>query len=385
MKVAIVITRLNIGGATPMAIGLADGLRQFGHDTLIVAGTAEPGEGTLDHEAEARGIRLERLPSLRRNPHPRDLAAFWSLVRLFRRWRPDIVLTHMSKAGALGRVAAKLVGIPAVHTYHGKGFHVFKQKWKEQSALASERLLAKLGAGSIVVSEIQRREFAALGIDTPSRLKMIHYGLQLQPFLDAAAAGRPLRAELAVRDGAVLVGVVGRVVGIKGQDVFIGAAARLAPRFPQARFLIVGDGADRAELERLAERLGVGGPAGTVQFLGWRRDIPQVLASLDVVVLPTTFDFEGVPVSVIEALAVGRPVVAAEVGGVAEAVQHGKTGLLVPPRDEQALADAIARMIDDPEGAAAMGQAGQALARRLFAVDRFLKEHDRYIREVAAR
>jgi glycosyltransferase involved in cell wall biosynthesis len=381
MKVAIVITRLNIGGATPMAIGLADGLRKFDHETMIVTGTPEPGEGTLEHEAEALGIRVERIPALRRNPHPRDVVALWSLVGIFRRWRPDLVLTHMSKAGALGRAAARLAGVPAVHTYHGKGFHVFKQRWKERSALASERLLARLGAGSIVVSEIQRKEFVELGIDRPERLKMIHYGLALDPFLEAAGKGRPLRIELGAPDDAVLVGVVGRVIGIKGQDVFIRAAARLSPRFPRARFLIVGDGADRSAFEQLAASLG----ANAVQFLGWRRDIPSVLASLDVVVLPTTFDFEGVPVSVIEALAVACPVVATDVGGVREAVRNGQTGLLVPPRDDAALAEAIARMIESPETAAAMGHAGQTLVKTLFGVDRFLREHDKYIREVAAR
>lgn len=378
MRVAVVITRLNIGGATPIAIALADKLREFGHETLLVTGTPEPGEGSLDHDAEARGVNLVRIPSLRRNPHPDDLRAFMALWRVLRSWRPDIVLTHMSKAGALGRMAAKLLGIPAIHTYHGKGFHVFGQKWKENAALASERLLAKLGAGSIVVSEIQRREFEALGIDRPERLKVIHYGVPLERFLSAVGR-RPLRDELGIAPEVRLVGVVGRVVNIKGQDVFIKAAARLAPRFPNVRFLIVGDGVDRARYEALAAQLGVG---ATVSFLGWRRDIPEIFASLDIVVLPTTFDFEGVPVSVIEALAVARPVVATEVGGVAEAVRHGETGLLVPPRDEAALAEAIATMLADPDKAEAMGRAGQALVKEFFPLERFLEQHDRYIREV---
>lgn len=381
MRILSVITRLNIGGASPMVLALTTGLKQFDHETLLVVGTPEPGEGTLEDEARAAGADVTRIPSLRRNPHPvRDAVALTALVRLFRRWRPDVVATHMSKAGALGRIAGALTGVPVVHTYHGKGFHVFNGGLKTSLALNAERLLARISAGTIVVSDVQRKEFQHLRLGDPVRQRVIHYGLPLEPFVAAAQCGAPLRAELGVGPEIKLVGVIGRVIGIKGQDIFIRAARELTHSHPAARFVIVGDGDARALFEALAAEIGIG---HLVTFLGWRRDIPQVLASLDVVVLPTVLDFEGVPVAVIEALAAARPVVATNVGGVAEVVHDRNTGRLVPARDVAAMAAAIANLLDDPAAAAAMGRRGQQLAQQLFHITRYLKESDAFLREIA--
>jgi glycosyltransferase involved in cell wall biosynthesis len=146
--------------------------------------------------------------------------------------------------------------------------------------------------------------------------------------------------------------------------------------------VLAGDGDARAEFEQLARQLGV---AEMVTFLGWRRDIPAVLAALDVVALPTVMDFEGVPVSVIEALAVGRPVVASAVGGVADAVIHGRTGWLVPPRDPVALAAALTEALNDRQRARAVGMAGRERATGLFGLERFIAETEQYLDEVTRR
>jgi glycosyltransferase involved in cell wall biosynthesis len=381
MRVAIVITRLNIGGASPPVISLAVGLRARGHESVLAVGSPEPGEGSLEGEAARAGATVVKIPSLRRNPHVvRDACALARLVALFREFRPNVVATHMSKAGALGRVAARLTGVPVVvHTYHGKGFDVFPQGWRRSSVLWAERVLARLATGNIVVTAKQQEEFLHLRVSPPHRMRVIRLGLDLGPFFAASRQVGRLRRELGFDDDVLLAGVVARVVAIKGPHVFLGAAARLKERCPNVRFLVVGDGAFRPECEAMAKDLGLG---GSVRFLGWRRDIPEVLSALDLVVLPTVMDFEGTPVALIEALAAGRAVVATDVGGVVDVIRPGQTGLLVPPNDPSALADAMQRLLGDPATRETLGRNGQQLVRGRYSRDRMIAETETYYREL---
>lgn len=386
LRVLNVITRLNIGGATPVVLALADGLQRRGHTALVVAGRPQPSEGNRVDEARARGIEVVEVPTLRRNPHPADdVRTLWALRDLYQHWRPDVVFTHMSKAGALGRLVGWWSGVPTVHTYHGKGFDVFSGPGRAVT-LALERRLARLGAASVVVSDIQREEFLALGIGSPARLRTIRVGVHLAPFVAASAAAasgdRPLRAALGLPADAVLLGVVGRVVAIKGHAYLLRACAALAAARPHLHLAVIGDGDARAEVEALSRRLGL---EARVHFLGWRADIPALTASLDLVVVPTAMDFEGVPLSVIEAQAAARPVIATRVGGVADTVHDGETGWLVPPRDAAALSATIDRVLDAPATATAVGLRAQAHVQRLFGVDRFIDETERLLWDVVHR
>jgi glycosyltransferase involved in cell wall biosynthesis len=286
----------------------------------------------------------------------------------------------MSKAGALGRVAARLAGVKViVHTYHAKAFYVFEKRWQEQATILSERALTRLGSGSIVVSEKQRRDFIALRIDAPDRLRVVRYGLKLEKYLDAASLPRTLRAELGLAANCRLAGVVGRLVNMKGQDVFIRAARELAQRFDDLFFLLVGDGDNRRDYEALVEQLGL---RDRVLFLGWRRDIPYILANLDVVVLPTVNDFEGTPLAVIEALAADKPVVATDVGGVSEVIRDGETGKLIPIKDPDAIVAALSPLLDDPAGAQAMSHRGRELVSRLYREVDMIAATEAYYREL---
>jgi glycosyltransferase involved in cell wall biosynthesis len=381
MRVATVITRLNIGGASPPVISLAGGLSDRGHESVLIVGEPEPGEGSLEDEAVATGARLVKLPDLRRNVDlVRDVRVLWQLVAQFRGFRPDVVATHMSKAGALGRIAARVAGVPVVvHTYHGKGFDVFPRGWRRSSALWIERILARVATGNVVVSDKQEQEFLGLRVAPASRMRVIRYGVDLDPFIRAAEGRGGLRAELGLPEDAMLVGVVARVVAIKGQDVFVRAVAQLGEAWPGVRFLVIGDGPFRPECEALGRTLGVD---GRVRYLGWRRDIPDVLASLDLVALPTVMDFEGTPVALIEALAARRAVVATDVGGVADVIHEGRTGLLVPPGDAAALAAAIGRLLGDAAARDTYGRNGQALVRERHARKRMVDETERYYQEL---
>jgi glycosyltransferase involved in cell wall biosynthesis len=377
MRIVNVITRLNIGGASSPVISLAAGLRKRGHESILVTGVPEPSEGSMEGEAQAAGAPLIRIPELRRNINPaRDLKAFIKLIQVFQNFRPDVVATHMSKAGALGRLAAKLTGVPVIaHTYHGQGFEVFTQRWKEKIVLLLERALARIGTVNIVVSEKQKADFMRLSIGKAQKLRVIRYGLDLHPYLNADPQSRTFRIEMGLPDSVKLIGVVGRLVAIKGHEVFLHATARLAQTYPTAHFLVVGDGERRNDLQSLALALGVG---ERVHFLGWRRDIPTILAGLDVVVLPTILDFEGTPLAVIEALACAKPVVATCVGGVPELVRDGETGLLVPPRDPEALANAMARLLDDAFMGQQLGASGRALVCKVHERERMVDETERW-------
>jgi glycosyltransferase involved in cell wall biosynthesis len=373
MRIINVITRLNIGGASPPVISQAAALKARGHESLLVCGTPQPHEGSMEDDARAEGADVQRIASLRRNPHGvDDPRAFAALTALFRQWRPDVVSTHMSKAGAIGRVAARLAGVPVVvHTYHGKGFHVFSSGAKERVALGMERVLARLSSANVVVSEKQKQEFTTLGI-TPERLAVIRYGLDLDKF--AVASPADLHAELGLSRSVPLVGVIARLVQIKGQDVLLRAAASLRERHPDAHYVIAGDGEARAVYEILTRELQM---MDRVHFLGWRRDVPALLKTLSVVVLPTVLDFEGTPLAVIEAMAAGRPVVATDVGGVAEVVRNGETGLLVPPRDPSALARAIGDQLVNSAAAGRMAARGREFVSSQYRKERMIDETER--------
>jgi glycosyltransferase involved in cell wall biosynthesis len=175
------------------------------------------------------------------------------------------------------------------------------------------------------------------------------------------------------------VGVVGRLVRIKGQEMFIRAAAELARQFDDVFYVLVGGGDSQAEYEALARELGLG---DRVRFTGWRRDIARVLPNLDVVVLPTTNDFEGTPLAVIEALAARRPVVATDVGGVAEVIHDGETGLLVPAHDVAAIVRSVTRMLQDPARAADMADRGRDLVSRLYRETDMVQNTEAFYRQL---
>ena len=230
-----------------------------------------------------------------------------------------------------------------------------------------------------MVSEKQRRDFVDLRIDSPDRLRVVRYGLKLERYLDAPALPRTLRRDLGLPPACRLVGVIGRLLNMKGQDVFIRAAAELAGRFDDLFFVLAGDGDNRRDYEQLVGQLGL---RDRVLFLGWRRDVPNILANLDVVVLPTVNDFEGTPLAVIEALAANRPIVATNVGGVSEVIRDGETGKLIPIKDPQAIVAAVSALLDDPARAKVMSEAGRELVSRLYREADMIAATESYYREL---
>lgn len=384
IRVLRVITRLNVGGPAINAILLSSALDDGAEfRSTLVAGTTAPREGDMLELARARSVEPLVLPALGREISPLDdLVALARVVQLVRRLQPDVVHTHMAKAGTVGRLAARICGVPLiVHTYHGHVFHSYFGKARTRLFLTIERALALGTDRIIVVGDGQRDEIASYGVAPRRKLESIRLGLELTPFLQAEAARGTLRAELGIDAATPLVGIVARLVPIKAHEVFLDAAATVRHKLPDARFVIVGDGERRAELERRVQRLGL---TDSVEFLGWRRDMREVYADLDVVAL--TSRNEGSPVALIEALACARPVVATRVGGVPEVVLDGETGLLVPAQASAALAEAIVRLLRDRPLAERLGAAGRRHVYPRYDSTRLVDDMRRlYLRELAGR
>jgi glycosyltransferase involved in cell wall biosynthesis len=298
-----------------------------------------------------------------------------------REYRPHIVHTHTAKAGTLGRVAARLAGVPVVvHTYHGHVFHGYFSPARTRLFLAVERWLARCTDCLLTVSDTVRQELLSLKISVPERLRVMPLGLDLDRFLVCDSSRGQLRAELGIDPEALLVGMVARLVPIKRHEWFLQAAAEVARRHSRCQFLVVGDGERRAGLERLVHRLALN---SRVHFLGWRQDLERIYADLDLVVL--TSANEGSPVSLIEAMASAKPVVATRVGGVPDLVEDGITGLLVPPENPAALAKAMESLLADSVRRRVFGEAGRERVYPAFSAKRLLRDMDQLYTDLVSR
>jgi len=352
-KVLRVITRLNVGGPAIHTILLTDRLRPD-YDTVLVIGTEARNEGSMIPLADRLGVPVVRVPELRREIDPlHDLVALIKLIGIIRRERPQIVHTHTAKAGFVGRLAAWLCGVPIIiHTFHGHVFRGYFGPRKTKMLLFIERALALVSNQIITVNEEQRAELMGFGIASKQKLISVPLGLELGPLADGPADVHAMRCKWGIPEGVPAVGIVARLVHIKGHELFLAAAAHVHARFPEAYFVIVGDGERRGELEEMARELQI-----PVVFTGWETDLRAVYGALDVICL--TSINEGSPVALIEALAAGKPIVSTNAGGVVDLIKSGENGILINERDPAAFGDAICRLLAEPEQGRAMGAKGK--------------------------
>lgn len=367
-RVIRIIARLNVGGPARHVIWLTEGLRNAGYETLLASGVVPPGEDDMSYLANAAGIEPFVIPEMSREISPRDALTTWKLFRLMLRQRPDLVHTHTAKAGTVGRVAglmyrwltpATLVGKPRpchfVHTYHGHVFHSYYGRLKTRLFLAIERSLARLITDRIVVvSEQQRCEInEVFRVGRSEQFAVIPLGLDLNAFANWQERRPRMRAELRAVEDTTLIGIVGRLTEIKNHRLFLQTAALLKQTSGSSpRFVIIGDGNLRAELEARAKTLKLD---EDVLFLGTRNDPEDFYPALDIVAL-TSLN-EGTPLTLIEAMANARPVIATAVGGVVDLLgstvskADGYTicerGILVESGDAEGFARGLGRLIAD--------------------------------------
>jgi len=381
VKVLRVIARLNMGGPALHVAYLTEGLRKRGYDTTLVAGSLARGEDSMAFVADARGVEIVRIDELGREISPlRDLMATIRLARLIRKERPQILHTHTAKAGTVGRVAALLAGSRrppiVVHTFHG---HVLRGYFGPVRSLFFRLLERWLAAGTtalIAVSPQVRDDLVALGVAPRERFVVIRLGIELDERVAPEQNGRgESRRYLGIPGDRFAVGWIGRMTAVKRTDDVLVAFKRLRDSGVDAMLCMVGDGPDRLQLEQRAHELGV---ARDTVFLGYQEDVAPFYAAFDALVLPS--GNEGTPVTVIEALAAERPVVATRVGGVPDVVRDGEDGFLVEAGATDDLADRLERLARDPALRARMGKRGRERVLPRYAVDRLVDDVDELYR-----
>jgi len=369
IRVMRVIARLNIGGPAIHAILLTAGLDPNRFVSTLVTGVEAAYEGNMLDLAVQKGVQPLVIPQLGREISPlRDWMTLIKLYRLFRDRRPHIVHTHTAKAGTVGRLAARLAGVPVVvHTFHGHVFHDYFGPLQTRVFIGIERFLASLSDRIVTVSDGQRRELADYGVASLDKIAVVPLGFELDALLKCESLRGQLRRELGIPEGMALVGVVARLTAIKNHRLFLDAARLVVEAGQEAMFLVVGDGELRAELEAYVAELGL---AERVIFTGWRRDLSRIYSDLDVVVLSSLN--EGTPVSLIEAMAAAKPVVATRVGGVSDVVLDKKSGYLVQSKDMEGLTGGILALLRAPDKAREMGLAGRAAVHPKYASETLL-------------
>jgi len=353
----------SVGGPALLVVELLRGLDPDRYDLRLAAGAVDAGEADYLELRDAQ-VPLVRIPGLGRSPHPGDdLRALRALVGEMRRFRPDVVHTHTAKAGALGRVAARLAGVPrTVHTFHGHLLHGYFSSRGTAAVRTAERVLARRTDRLVAVGARVRDDLLAAGIGRPEQYSVIAPGVAVGPPVERSAA----RAELGLPDDALVVLLVARLTRVKRPDRFLAVAEDVLARRDDVVFAVLGAGPLLPELEARARPLG-----DRVRFLGWRADVERVYAAADVVVL--TSDNEGMPVSLIEAALCRRPCVTTDVGSTAEVVTHGETGLVVPA-SAKAVSAAVQRLLDDRTLREHLGEAARSRATARFSPDRLVSD-----------
>jgi glycosyltransferase involved in cell wall biosynthesis len=384
IRILRVIARLNVGGPSLHVSYLGEGLATRGYTTTLAAGTISEGEASMAFVAEERGLEVTSVPGLQREISPRrDLTAVTKLRDLIVRHRPHILHTHTAKAGSLGRTAARLVGSArppvVVHTFHG---HMLKGEFdpaRTRLFRAVERRLARETDVLVAVSPEVRDELVKVGVAPATKFAVVRLGIELSERMAGATDGAALRASLGIPRDRFCVGWVARMSAVKQPGDVLRALRRLRDLGVDAALIMIGDGPDRPGLEEQARSLGL---VEGVHFVGFQHDVGPWFHAFDVLLLPSRS--EGTPVSAIETLASGRPVVATDVGGTRDVVEEGISGFLVPFGDVGAAAERLERLARDPALRERMGSAGQRRTLARYRVPRLVEDVDCLYRSLLA-
>ncbi len=355
-KVLRIINRLNLGGPTFNVANLTKYMApEF--ETLLVSGMRDDSEESSEHIIEDLGIEPLYIEEMYRELSPlNDYKSYKRIRKIIADFKPDIVHTHAAKSGAVGRLAALHAKVPVVvHTFHGHVFHSYFGAAKTRVFLEIERYLGKRSSAIITLSDIQKRELVDDFNIAPEELfHIVPLGFNLAKFTEDNESKRAaFRSEWNVSDDEIAIGIVGRLVPVKNHALFFKAIKKVCEQTDKKiRAFVIGDGEDRKALEQLATTLGI--PFSDqktdhklLTFTSWRKDIDVTNAGMDIIAL-TSLN-EGTPVSLIEAQASAKPIVSTNVGGIANIVQEGKTALLSPSNDVDALAQNLLRLVEDAE------------------------------------
>ena len=364
MRIVHVITRLIVGGAQENTLLSCEGQHARGHDVTLVTGPAIGPEGSLMGRAKGGGYRVVEVDEMRRSILPvKDFRTYRRLVHVIREWKPDVVHTHSSKAGILGRWAAAKAGTPAiVHTIHGLAFTASTSRVVNSVYQALERQAAPITTRIVCVADAMREQSLAANIGVRGQYVTVYSGMETGPFLEPPRGREEVRRELGLAEGDVAVGTIARLFHLKGHDDLLEMAPALCARHPALKFLWVGDGLLRGAFERRIAEIGLRGRFVLTGLVPPAR-IPELANAMDVLVHPSRR--EGLARALPQGSLAGKPVVTYDVDGNREGVIDGETGVVVRAFDREAMAKAVDLLVGDAGLRRGMGEAGRrfALAR----------------------
>ncbi|MCA1751550.1 MAG: glycosyltransferase [Cryomorphaceae bacterium] len=380
-RILRIINRFNLGGPTYNAAYLTKYVKN-GYDTMLVGGMKDKSEDSSQFIVENLGLTPEVISEMRREINPfHDYAAYKRLKKIIADYKPDIVHTHASKPGALGRWAAHQMKVPViVHTFHGHVFHSYFNPAVTGFYKGLERKLASVSTRIVAISERQKEELSTEhGICPPEKIEVIPLGFDLQRFQDGIDEKRHVfRTEFKLGPDDVAVAIIGRLVPIKNHHMFLNVLKRVMPQVRyRTKAFIIGDGEVRSELENYCDEIGLSYSSDSeddvdVYFTSWVKKVDFVNAGADIIAL--TSKNEGTPVSLIEAQAANRAVVSTRVGGIEDVVIPGKTALLSEPDDEDKFAANLLTLINDKEMRDRFGAAGWSFVKEKFHFDRLVRD-----------
>jgi glycosyltransferase involved in cell wall biosynthesis len=379
-KVLHIITRLDKGGSSTNTLWTVALLPPERYDVTLLSGRTSDPRGEVAQFIRTHGLRVIFVDELRREIHPwLDLKALVRITGIIRRGKYDVVHTHCSKGGILGRWAAFLAGVRGiVHTPHGHIFYGYFGRLQTLGFLWVERVTALVTRRIITLTGIGKEEHVKLGIAPPEKFTAIPSGIDMDLFKPDPGTVQGKRQELSIPRDAQLVGTVARLDPVKGVGFLIEAMNSVCRELPQARLLVVGDGSEKAAYEKMVRDLGM---ARSVIFTGFAEDVAVLLGSMDVFVLPSLN--EGMGRVILEAMACRKPVIASCVGGIPELVQDGVTGLLVPPADPQALSLAILALLRSPGKAGTLAENGYRSLGERYTLAAMVKTIDGLYQEIS--
>ena len=390
-KVLRIVNRFNIGGPTYNAAYLTKYLPEE-YETLLIGGDKEESEDSSQHILGELGISPVIIPEMRRAIRfGNDYAAYKKIKQIIEEFKPDIVHTHASKAGTLGRMAAFSCKVPAVvHTFHGHVFHSYFNKTKTRIFKRIERKLAQKSSAIVAISDIQKQELSLVHkIADLKKIEVIPLGFDLQRFQENLNKKRAVfRTEYQIGDDEIAIGIIGRLVPIKNHKLFLQALRKVLDRTKKKiRAFIIGDGESRDEIIAFAEDLGINYSRSNLAFektpltfTSWIKNIDVVNAGMDIIALSSLN--EGTPVSLIEAQAANKPIISTKVGGIENVVVQNKTGLLSDIEDVDCYAENLFELIENDTKRIAMQKEGWKHVKDQFSYNRLVKDIDQLYKKL---
>ena len=364
-RILRIINRFNLGGPTYNA-GLLTKYLSDEYETLLVGGKHEESEGSSMHIIEQLGLEPVIIPEMQRSINPKkDGIAYNKIQKIIQDFKPDIVHTHASKAGALGRRAAFNAKIPQIyHTFHGHVFHSYFGNLKTNLYKNIERRLAKKSTNIIAISELQKKELSEIHRICPAeKIKVIPLGFDLTPFYTNTEVKRKeFRSKWKIKDNEVAIGIVGRIVPIKDHVFFIHAIEKIIKKTSKKiRVFIVGDGEEKGNIQALIHTkklsYSTNKTPALFQFTSWIKNVDEVNAGMDIICL--TSKNEGTPVSLIEAQASGNPVVSTNVGGIENVISSNETGYLSEIGDIDQFSNNLLKLVENDDIRVNMSKIGR--------------------------